>query len=164
MNKLASAIGWFVIVVLAFAWLSSGNDGSDTTLPDEPVSFADDGSYDEEEAFAEEDPPDEEIVDTWEPPRGYKLWRGAGTVAWRWVENPTCDYGRCWQVEIVTRDGCPDGLYASLNIVDSSYAVIDYTNDSLDSLGPEQVARLTLTHLDDGEGEYQGELTEINCY
>lgn len=174
MRKITSAIGWIVIVVAAVAWLSSGSDDgtqTDTTdsyaatvgYPDDDELGAGGGSVEEDSFDGEPESFDEEPVPVWDPPAGFALWAGAETVAWRWVEDPACGYGRCWQVEVVTRDGCPNGLYVSMNVLDGAGVVVDYTNDSLNSLEAEQTARLTLTELSD-EPSRKGRITEINCY
>ncbi len=82
-------------------------------------------------------------------------------MAWVWVDNPSCDYFTCWQIRVLSRDGCPDGVYAELNIL-SGDTVIGYTNDSLGYLGPGETALLTLT--DTNENSTSGRLTDLTCY
>jgi hypothetical protein len=92
-------------------------------------------------------------------PRGFYEW--SDNLAWQWVDNPSCDYFTCWQMRVVTRDGCPSGLYAEINIKRGG-TVVDYSNDALGSLGPGETALLEFTDASDSGGT--GSLTEIDCY
>jgi hypothetical protein len=92
-------------------------------------------------------------------PRGFYEWDD--NVAWRWVDDPYCDYFTCWQMRVTTRDGCPSGLYAEINIKRGG-TVVDYSNDALGSLGPGETALLEFTDTSESGGT--GFLTEINCY
>ena len=84
-----------------------------------------------------------------------------GNVSYRWVNRPRCDYLSCWQIRVKSEAGCPGGLYAEINIKRGNI-VLDYSNDSLGSLGAGEEALLTF-HVSEGSGR-TAELTEINCY
>lgn len=114
------------------------------------------------ETVAESNPDPVVEEPPWDPPAGFGRWKGSDNVAWRWVEDAACRGDYCWQVEVVTRDGCADGLYVSLNLLKGE-TVIDYTNDRLNAIEPEQVARLTLSEYGD-HGAVTGRITEISCY
>ena len=60
--------------------------------------------------------------------------------------------------------GCPNALYAELQITNASGTVVDSSNDSLGSLRSGQKARLTFNYLGEGEGKVTGEVTEVKCY
>jgi hypothetical protein len=98
---------------------------------------------------------------TW-PPRGYT--HIGDNVAFAWIRNNGCGYGtgECWGIHVVTRDGCPNGLYAEANIVNGS-EVVDYTNDTLGSLSPGQVAKLDF-HTFRENPSLDAELTKLDCY
>ena len=82
-------------------------------------------------------------------------------VAYKWRTVDYCDPFFCWKWSFVSQEGCPNGFYAAINFLDSSGAVIDYTNASLPSLKPMQTAVLTFT--DTGEGTKNAEIAEISC-
>ena len=95
-------------------------------------------------------------------PTDYTGWTEDDNVAWRWVDDPNCDNYDCWQINVISRSGCPDGLYVEMNLFDNSDVVIDYTNDSLGSLPKGQVAVLTLEDIEGNSAS--GRIEEINCY
>lgn len=86
----------------------------------------------------------------------------AASIEWEWVEDPDCDSGtRCWQIAVSSADGCPDGVYAELNVLDENDAVIDYTNDTLGVLQPGQTAILTFDYY--GDGAESGQVAKVDC-
>jgi len=94
----------------------------------------------------------------WQP-KGYELWEDG--LAWRWA-NGDCGYGDyCWGMLVRSQYGCPDGLYAEINIEDNG-VVIDYSNDSVGSLPAATAAKLEFRHFGDS-GTLSGVLTELNC-
>jgi hypothetical protein len=96
-------------------------------------------------------------------PEGYTEWDGG--IAWEWIDHNDCGYssGYCWGIHVITRDGCPSGLYAEINIL-SGATVVDYANDSLGSLAPGTVAKLDFVSFEEGQGDLRGSVTKINCY
>ena len=96
-------------------------------------------------------------------PRGFTGY-GDG-LAWEWIDNNDCGYsdGYCWGIWLVSRDGCPSGVYAEVNIK-SGGVVIDYSNDSLGSLAANDVAKLDFVAFEDGYGTLTAQITDINCY
>lgn len=96
-------------------------------------------------------------------PRGWNSWDEG--VAWRWIDGADCGYsfGYCWQIEVIARDGCADGIYAEMSIL-SGGTVTDYSNDTLGSLGPGERGRLDFEHFGEGEGTLSGRITEIDCH
>ena len=73
-----------------------------------------------------------------------------GNVSYRWVKNPNCSYGSCVQMRVKAEAGCSGGLYMEVNWVDKNNTVVDWTNDSVPSLAPNQKAVLTFTNFLDG--------------
>ena len=100
---------------------------------------------------------------TWVP-SGYTAWKDDKSIAWKWDRNADNDCYSCryWTVEVISKNGCYDGVYGELNIQNKSTGVvISYTNDTLNYLGPLQAGRLTFeTYI---EGSISGDLTELNC-
>lgn len=88
-----------------------------------------------------------------------------GNIAWRWIERQS-DCSDCiyWHVQVITNFGCPNGVYASINISKNN-EVIDWTNDSIPYLGSGQKAVLAFEKygLSGSPSSYRGELTELNC-
>ena len=83
-------------------------------------------------------------------------------TTWEWVQKPTCDSGDvCWQIDVHSETGCPNGLYAEMNIMNADGVVIDYSNDTLGHLSPGGTARLTFHHY--GEDAETGEIAEVSC-
>lgn len=96
----------------------------------------------------------------WYPEGYYETGNG---VAWNWSSGGGCKYSSwgCWHMNVIAKDGCPTGLYAAINIVDSAGTVVGFTNDSLPGLAPMRKARLEFTNTTDyNSAEFQ----ELNCY
>jgi hypothetical protein len=94
-------------------------------------------------------------------PVGYNEWTGDNNIAWRWTDR-SCSYyvDYCWHVQVITNTGCPDGVYAEINIKDSAGNVIDYTNDSVPSLPAGSTAVLELSTSRSATGS----LVTLNCH
>lgn len=86
-------------------------------------------------------------------------------VAWRWgtgsETNCTYSTGACWSVVLITRDGCPSGMYAELAILDSSGVQIDFTNDSTTRVLPKTKVKLTFDTFN--EEADTARLSEVSC-
>lgn len=98
-------------------------------------------------------------------PRGWDEW--SENIAWRWIDNHECgEYliGYCWAIQVVTRNGCPHGVEAELNITNGRGTAVDYTLDALARLRPGQIGKLDFVSVEEGYGKLTGEITEINCY
>jgi hypothetical protein len=109
----------------------------------------------------------------WQPSQpGYELWNSESGVWYSWVPDrqvncgETNRYGEidraCWQIRVVSGDGCPGGIYGELNYLDKQGTVVGYTNDSLPGLAPEQVGLLT---FDWGPNNVDtGEINKLTCH
>ena len=99
-------------------------------------------------------------------PKGYIEYVGADGIAWRWLDNDqfNCDYyyATCWGMSIVAEDGCPSGLYAEIDILDSSGDKISYSNDLESYAAPGDKVRLIFNDFSDGIDSAR--LADINCY
>ena len=62
---------------------------------------------------------------------------------------------------IVTRDGCPSGIYAEIAILDKSGVQIDYTNDTTTRVLPKAKVKLTFDTFN--EQASQARIGEITC-
>ena len=88
------------------------------------------------------------------------------SLAWGFPEQ-TCtpSFTYCFQYSFISKAGCPSGFYAALNWKDKSEAVVDYTNETLPSLQPLQVAKLTFQFTTPAETSFSGiDVAEIRCY
>lgn len=81
-------------------------------------------------------------------------------VAIKNVKGRGCDYGSCWNYDIVTRTAC-SSLYVELNVYDSSGAVIDWTNDTARNVSAGEIVKIQLNTYEDEADT--GRITEINC-
>lgn len=99
----------------------------------------------------------------WYPKGYYEVEDG---LAYKWVDDgpDPCGYSRCryTTMKIISRDGCPSGLYVEVNKLDSSENVIDWTNDSVPALGPMQSAVLQFVSYNNNADSTQP--VEFNCY
>lgn len=93
-------------------------------------------------------------------PRGFELAAEDQTIAYKFVQDRTCDLGLpCWNMDILTSEGCST-LYVELNILDQSSAVVGYTNDLLKNILPGEVAQLQFANTySNGETARVSEMT-----
>ena len=76
------------------------------------------------------------------PSTGYALPVMDG-IAYKWAENPDCDYFDCFGMTIrADTVSCPGGVYAEINLLDADGTVVDYGNDLVGSLVQGQKAKL----------------------
>lgn len=94
-------------------------------------------------------------------PKGYNV-RPDGELAFKFVRsNPDCYSCSAAAVNVVSKNGCPGGIYAEANVLDSAGTVIDWTNDSVPSLAPGQKARLNFTTYQDNADTIQ--IVDMTC-
>jgi hypothetical protein len=94
-------------------------------------------------------------------PSGFTAY-GDGVVATKWVHNVACQLGdRCLHLQVIAQLGCPNGLYAAINILDKNGTVIDSSNDTVPSLAPRQQARLEFGTYNTAAAS--GSIATINC-
>jgi len=88
------------------------------------------------------------------------------SLAWNFPEQKcTPSFTYCFQYSFISKTGCPSGFYAAINWKDKSEAVVDYTNATLPSLQPLQVAKLTFQFTTPAETSFGGlDVAEIRCY
>ena len=143
---------WFFgvsIVLMVISIIASVGSGSTrTTVVDELLSSQSDTS-------------DTSNWDSSWVPSGFTAWSTDSNIAWKWADKNNCDNYGCVSVDFISRDGCPSGLYAALNWLDSNDAVVSYDNATLPSLLPMQTAKLRFDDIQ--ELSESGQIAEINC-
>jgi len=76
-------------------------------------------SYSSESSAVEELIESDFEDDSWVPV-GFYLWSDDSNIAWKWTTDSE-DYNGCddciyWTVDVISKYGCPSGVYGSLNI------------------------------------------------
>ena len=146
---------WFfglsVTLMLISIGASIGSNSARTDLVDALDSFSQSESFE---------------TNSWDSswvPSGFTAWSIDSNIAWRWTpkSNYSCDRYDCLSAEFISQTGCPSGLYAALNWLDSNGAVVSYDNASLPSLLPMQTAKLRFEDIQDSSSS--GQIAEINC-
>ena len=97
-------------------------------------------------------------------PKDFTTWSGEPNLAWRWAKKGefSCSYGdRCQAIFVASKSGCPSGLYAKINILDSSGVVVDNSNDLLSGIRPGEVAKMQFEFFTRGAGSTR--LEELSC-
>jgi len=94
-------------------------------------------------------------------PKGFTEYAD-GLTAWNWADR-SCSYssGRCSHMDVVTWIGCQN-LYVEVNFLDSSNAVIDWSNDTARGLRAGDMAKLEFVSFEDRTRSSR--LVEISCY
>lgn len=146
---------WFfglsIFLMLISIVVTTSNSSSSTSAVDEILSST------------EIDSTDSYAGDSNWVPAGYITWNSDLNIAWRFASKSSynCDDYSCIAVEFISRDGCPNGLYAALNWLDANDAVVSYDNATLPSLLPMQSAKLKFDDIQ--EIGVSGQMAEINC-
>lgn len=154
--RVAGVISILFSLIATISFSSTENSGLDSSDLSAIEDFLDEDSL-------ESISPD----DSWVP-AGFSLWSQDSNIAWKWTTN-SANYDECddciyWLVDVISRNGCPSGVYGSLNI-EKSGVTIDWTNDTVPYLGPMEKARLAFEKYgyNDSGSNYQGSLTTLNC-
>lgn len=82
------------------------------------------------------------------------------------VTDSQCGYGAgCLGIIVQAKNGCPNSLYAEIELLDGSDINVGYSNDSIGSLGAMKKAKLKF-HLSDSEISQVKDwnITKISCY
>lgn len=105
------------------------------------------------------------VVDNSWIPANFDSWYEDSNVAYRWLKGSEfeCGYGdACWGIMVISKSGCPNGLYAELSLLDKNEVQVGYTNESLSSSLPLQKSKMIFETFE--ESAQTGRLTEIKCY
>ena len=137
-----------VVLVLLLISLMLNLFGQDEPMPDAAPSTSTAPVYD----------------DAWIP-TGFSGYPEDDNVAWRWgtssETNCTYNSSSCWTVLVITRDGCPSGIYSELAILDRSEVQVDFTNDSTTRVLPKTKVKLTFDTFN--EEASTARVSEISC-
>lgn len=145
-------LGAILLVFLGFGLSGNSNSSDSSTSANDSSSSATDFLTPSAE------PTPTPLVDWY--PAGFHVWPSDHNVAFKWADG-SCDYYSCVYAKFITQYGC-SSFYAAVNFLDSSDAVIDYSNGTLPSLAPMQIAKL---RFDDIEGNSSStQMSEIRCY
>lgn len=79
----------------------------------------------------------------------------------RWEATDSNQFAVTFKLRVVSEKGCPYGVYAAANVLDTSNTVIGFTNDYLPTLAPNQQA--VLDFMVTAEGQISISLNEVNC-
>lgn len=91
-------------------------------------------------------------------PDGFIEWND--TLGFRWVKGNCDSYtDYCATAEFISKNGC-SYFYAAINLLDTSGAVVGYTNESLPRLSPLQRAKLTFGFFENAE---KVQMADITC-
>ena len=104
-----------------------------------------------------------EPVDTSWIPSDFNGYSKDSNIAWRWAKDKEvdCDYGSCWGIMILAKDGC-SSMYAEINIFDKNEIQIDWTNESTSIIQPMQKVLLSFSESNDSAQFAQ--IAELNCH
>ena len=96
-------------------------------------------------------------------PKGYSEYDD--NIATKWDNSGGYDCYDCTYAKlmIVSQDGCSSSVYAEVNFLDSSGVAVDWSNDTLPSLGSMAYAELTFESYSAPSGG-SVELSKIDCY
>lgn len=161
-----STKGWLVafvavvaVVIVGVATTLNSNSGStttDTSLSDETYSSSE--TYTTGEDYAPEAPVE------WAP-AGFDTYDD--DLAVKWVTNEgdwPCDDCNFWKLKVISQYGCPNGVYGEINMLDANDTVVNWTNDSIPSLGSNQSAILIFENYPYDDYIESGQLVELNCH
>ncbi len=95
-------------------------------------------------------------------PKGYKEYYPS--LAFKEANFNVDCYSRClyWRYDVISKDGCPGGLYLEVQMTDSSDRVIDWTNESIQSLAPMQKARVLFKTYEVSANTW--DFSDVSCY
>jgi hypothetical protein len=144
-------IALLAFIVLVFVWQmldSSSETSSSSTSSTSSSSSSSTANYDT----------------SWIP-SDFSGFQSDNNIAWRWAtsKETNCTYssGSCWAAMVITRDGCPSGIYAEIAILDKSGVQIDFTNDSTTRVLPKTKVKLTFDTFN--EQAEKAQISEIRC-
>lgn len=86
-------------------------------------------------------------------------------LAYRWSTDEggwPCNNCSFWKMTVLTKNGCPYGVYGEINILRRG-SVVGWTNDLIDYLGPGETAILNYVRYP-YRSALVGELVELSCY
>ena len=127
------------------------------TLSQSDSNVSDSNYFDSSSSFDDSSP------DIYWAPSDFNIWSKDSNIAWRFSDKNSYSCGdySCISVDFISREGCPSGLYAAINWLDSNDVVVSYDNATLPTLYPMQTAKLRFDDIEEiGDS---GQMAEINC-
>ena len=97
----------------------------------------------------------------WYPEGYFEIVDGLAGVYNTFTGSWPCSSCGFWKIKVIARDGCSGGVYVELNIKQNG-VVVDWTNDTLSSLGPGGVGQMVFTNYPYIGGAI-GEISEASC-
>lgn len=97
-------------------------------------------------------------------PKGFTQYDDS--LAFKYTTNAgawPCEDCNFWKVTVVANVDCPGGVYAELNMMDSSDTVVDWTNDTVSYLAAGKKAILKFEHYPYDSSIKTGQLTKLSC-
>jgi hypothetical protein len=81
------------------------------------------------------------------------------------VPSSSCGYGACLGIIVASKNGCPNSLYAEIELLDKNDVKIGYSNDSIGSLSSASKAQLIFNIQDSELSQAKmWNVTKISCY
>ena len=81
------------------------------------------------------------------------------------VSNSACGYGACLGITVASKNGCPNSLYAEIELLDKNDVKIGYSNDSIGSLSSASKGQLIFRIQDSELSQAKmWNVTKISCY
>ena len=87
-------------------------------------------------------------------------------VKWEWHDTKLHDDygympGRVYEYKVETKNGCPNGIYAEVAVLDKSGYQVDYATEYTTAVRPGQIVILTFSTYH--ENAYSSDISEVNC-
>lgn len=97
-------------------------------------------------------------------PVEFNSWTDDSNIAWRWLDSKeyTCSGDGCWGIMVISKNGCQNGLYAEISILDKNDVQVGFTNDSLSSALPMQKSKLIFDTFE--KSAHSARISKIHCY
>jgi hypothetical protein len=88
-----------------------------------------------------------------------------GDVAYRWTSTLACKSYQdgCFGITVITQNGCPNGVYIELAVMDTSGAVVGKANQITAGLAETDVAQETLSPPEGVTKGSKARVSKLNC-
>jgi hypothetical protein len=143
------------VAVLIFMLVSTAGCG---------ISSSNETLYDSDSFESTESEPTPTAELNWAPK---KFTQVDESIAYRFTTNKgswPCQDCNFWKLTVIANQECTNGVYAELNMKDSSGTVVNWSNDSIPYLGAGQKAVLTFENYPYDSNLESGELTKLTCH
>lgn len=149
---LIASLAAAAIVVIAMVGLSSNGSTSNSEDYNSSETWVD--------TSAESLVPDTSWV-----PAGFTSYDDNLAYKWSTTEgSDPCSDCNFWKMKVVPHYGCSNGIYGEINMLDGSDTRVDWTNDSLPSLGAGETGLLVFENYPWDDSIASGEIVELTCH